>query len=508
MQMRVPVPGRFGGRGQEYGAPRPRGVHGGLDFSAPPRTPVSAITDGVVEYAGWANNPSGNVVRMILPNGWTTGFAHLDSFDVRRNTIVRAGQTLARSGNSGVREGGRPYDPHLHMTLKDENGRPVDPTPYANGTRQLPEGTAAGRARYAAALQRANGAGGSQMASAATAQQVSTAASGQAAGEPMSATARSAAADAVTPDVVHANAILLSRGNPSTYARIHASGMAFIARRNAQRQEEREASIEAIQSHLMPDSGTRTISEVPEADLARLRPSDRVALANALDGRNQRQIAEAAQVDQAGAEAERRGLHAVAYQELSDLSMDRGRFVGTSLLPYAEVLGASDYAMFVNRQRDARLGRGQYEEAATTLAHQRAISGQVFAAAVAGETTRSGRAALLERRTDFDMRLDREVQSWATAHNGVPPDASQLRAMSSALLIEGTFEMPGNGWWGRGTRRGRAFEATRSASSFTARIPDDARRRLTSRYESQHGRRPTENDLLRLYSIARSQGVL
>ncbi|GAB4518600.1 MAG: hypothetical protein Kow00133_03750 [Amphiplicatus sp.] len=103
---------------------RERRAHEGVDIRAPRGAPVIAPADGVVVAATdlFEGKPAwGKVVVVDHGNGLVTRYAHLDSYAVRKGDRVKAGQTIARVGATGVVTG-----PHLHFeTLID--GTRVDP---------------------------------------------------------------------------------------------------------------------------------------------------------------------------------------------------------------------------------------------------------------------------------------------------------------------------------------------------------------------------------------------
>ena len=53
--------------------------HNGIDFGAPPGTPVGASAFGTVSYIGYAG-ASGNLIKIEHPGGVETGYAHLSRF--------------------------------------------------------------------------------------------------------------------------------------------------------------------------------------------------------------------------------------------------------------------------------------------------------------------------------------------------------------------------------------------------------------------------------------------
>jgi len=104
--------------------------HQGYDFPMPEGTPLLAIYDGEVAFAGWENPfycPSldktvsglGVVLRHRLPNGevFLSIYAHLSEVQVRTGDQVRAGQVLGLSGNTGCSTG-----PHLHFEMRRLRG--------------------------------------------------------------------------------------------------------------------------------------------------------------------------------------------------------------------------------------------------------------------------------------------------------------------------------------------------------------------------------------------------
>ncbi|WP_422001621.1 M23 family metallopeptidase [Reyranella sp.] len=97
-------------------------MHTGIDFAAPPGTPVLAAGAGRVAEAG-LNGGYGRWVRIDHGGGLATGYAHLSRIasGVRRSARVRQGQVIGYVGSTGLSTG-----PHLHFELH-RNGRPVNP---------------------------------------------------------------------------------------------------------------------------------------------------------------------------------------------------------------------------------------------------------------------------------------------------------------------------------------------------------------------------------------------
>lgn len=101
-------------------------LHAGVDFAAPPGTPILAAGAGWVAEAG-RNGGYGNWVKIVHQGGLATGYAHLSRIapGVRRSARVRQGQVIGFVGSTGVSTG-----PHLHFELH-RHGQPVDPLTMA-----------------------------------------------------------------------------------------------------------------------------------------------------------------------------------------------------------------------------------------------------------------------------------------------------------------------------------------------------------------------------------------
>ncbi|MXP40170.1 peptidoglycan DD-metalloendopeptidase family protein [Altererythrobacter soli] len=132
----APVPGRVSSR---YGMRRHpilgyRRMHSGLDFKAGSGTPILAVTDGTVEFAG-RRGGHGNHVRLDHGNGLDTGYSHMSRIAVSRGQRVRRGQVIGYVGSTGLSTG-----PHLHYEMY-RGGRAVDPSSVRFVTRALLTGS-------------------------------------------------------------------------------------------------------------------------------------------------------------------------------------------------------------------------------------------------------------------------------------------------------------------------------------------------------------------------------
>jgi len=147
------TPGTMGWYVRQYGNYQPNG-HAGKDLKAKIGTPIYAIADGTVLYAGWCEDlpGSGNVrqwllyynfggiVTVIQHDGWISVTAHQSSNDeVQVGQRVKAGQLIGKSGNTKTRT--TYVEPHVHiealvyMDYRTDVARGiiygrVDPTPY------------------------------------------------------------------------------------------------------------------------------------------------------------------------------------------------------------------------------------------------------------------------------------------------------------------------------------------------------------------------------------------
>jgi murein DD-endopeptidase MepM/ murein hydrolase activator NlpD len=106
--------------------PKPGGLHNdGINIGAPSGTPVSAVENGVVAYAGDELKGFGNLLLIRHADGWVSAYAHLDEMAVRRGDKVRRGQRIGTVGSTGavtapqlhfeLRRGSRAVDPREHM---------------------------------------------------------------------------------------------------------------------------------------------------------------------------------------------------------------------------------------------------------------------------------------------------------------------------------------------------------------------------------------------------------
>jgi len=96
--------------------------HLAVDYAAPAGTPVWAVADGVVEYAGWKGG-NGLTVTLRHRADFKTMYNHLSRLGkgIRRAARVRQRQVIGFVGSTGLSTG-----PHLDYRVV-RNGRFVDP---------------------------------------------------------------------------------------------------------------------------------------------------------------------------------------------------------------------------------------------------------------------------------------------------------------------------------------------------------------------------------------------
>ena len=95
-------------------------MHAGIDFAASFGSPIYAVSDGQVSYAGW-HGGHGNYVRLEHGGGLATGYGHMSRIAVSPGSRVGRGQVIGYVGSTGLSTG-----PHLHYELL-RDGHPVNP---------------------------------------------------------------------------------------------------------------------------------------------------------------------------------------------------------------------------------------------------------------------------------------------------------------------------------------------------------------------------------------------
>ena len=106
-----------------------RRLHDGIDMAIPTGTSVRASATGTVTYVG-SMSGYGNVVIISHGENFSTLYAHLKSFAVKKGQVVKQGQVIAYSDNTGWSTG-----PHLHFSIykidiNTGKSTPVNPLDY------------------------------------------------------------------------------------------------------------------------------------------------------------------------------------------------------------------------------------------------------------------------------------------------------------------------------------------------------------------------------------------
>lgn len=97
--------------------------HQGVDYTIPEGSRVFATADGWVDDVS-TRSTSGQTVIIDHGNGFETVYSHLGKINVSPGQMVRRGDIIALSGNTGLS-----LAPHLHYEIK-QNGMRIDPIHY------------------------------------------------------------------------------------------------------------------------------------------------------------------------------------------------------------------------------------------------------------------------------------------------------------------------------------------------------------------------------------------
>ena len=108
--------------------------HNGVDFGAPEGTPVYAVGDATVSWAG-PNSGHGRFVKLDHAGPYDSSYSHLSRISVHKGQKIRQGQLIGYVGSTGLATG-----PHLHYQFWS-NGKLVNPltVPLPRGGDPIPE---------------------------------------------------------------------------------------------------------------------------------------------------------------------------------------------------------------------------------------------------------------------------------------------------------------------------------------------------------------------------------
>lgn len=97
-------------------------MHRGVDYGAPVGTPIRAVADGTVQFAG-RKGANGNLIVLRHANGYVTMYAHLNKISdgIRPGAKVTKKTVIGTVGSTG-----RSTGPHLHFGMK-RDGRYINP---------------------------------------------------------------------------------------------------------------------------------------------------------------------------------------------------------------------------------------------------------------------------------------------------------------------------------------------------------------------------------------------
>jgi murein DD-endopeptidase MepM/ murein hydrolase activator NlpD len=105
-----------------------RKMHWGMDFTAPRGTPIYASGDGKVVRADSGSSGYGKHIRIDHGFGYTSLYAHLYKYNVRKNQKVKRGDLIGFVGSTGRSEA-----PHLHYEIFKDGNR-INPINFYYGS--------------------------------------------------------------------------------------------------------------------------------------------------------------------------------------------------------------------------------------------------------------------------------------------------------------------------------------------------------------------------------------
>ena len=106
------ITGSFGWR--THPIVKKKEFHTGIDLRAKRKTKIYAPADGVINFAGF-HKKSGYGVMIIIDHnyGFRTLYGHMNKVAVKKGAVVRKGDLIGYTGNTGLSSG-----PHLHYEVR------------------------------------------------------------------------------------------------------------------------------------------------------------------------------------------------------------------------------------------------------------------------------------------------------------------------------------------------------------------------------------------------------
>jgi len=98
--------------------------HYAVDIVLAKNTPIKSTADGIVIFAEWTTK-TGHVIIVEHSHGLISVYKHNASLTKEQGDLVKAGEVIAMSGNTGELSSG----PHLHFELWSD-GYPINPTNF------------------------------------------------------------------------------------------------------------------------------------------------------------------------------------------------------------------------------------------------------------------------------------------------------------------------------------------------------------------------------------------
>lgn len=95
--------------------------HRAVDYAAALGTPIRAVGDGTVTFAGWSTAGYGNLTSIRHNSVFSTNYAHQSKIAVSYGQKVTQGQIIGYVGSTGFSTG-----PHLHFEMV-KNGTKINP---------------------------------------------------------------------------------------------------------------------------------------------------------------------------------------------------------------------------------------------------------------------------------------------------------------------------------------------------------------------------------------------